>query len=162
MIVKNGKVHFAYLAQTPEPRQHYVRFDLLTGQIDRRIQPDWGGENISILGLDGFFATGPGTSPLHYVGRANTSHIGVIISNDNGETWHDWALSDPIPNDIYSIGGFREITKNNHIIGSFTNLYSSKGDPYFFSIEVPESVLLILPALLPITRRFSEFRCTGT
>ncbi len=154
MIVKDGKAHFAYLAQTPNSRQHYVRIDLLTGQIDHRIQPDWGGETISIRGLDGFFVTGPGSSLLYYVGRANNSQIGVIFSDDNGETWHDHAISPTVPNAIYSIGGFREITSDDHIIGSFTSQYGSRGDPYFFKVRVRETAalsslaFLILPPLL--------------
>jgi len=39
MAVKDGKVHFAYMAQTPQPREEYVRLDLASGRIDIRIQP---------------------------------------------------------------------------------------------------------------------------
>ncbi len=140
MIVKDGKVHFAYLAQTPQPRQHYVRIDLATGEIDKRTYPVWQGETISIRGLDGFFATGPGTSPLYYVGMVDFSRIGVLISHDNGDSWHDFALSERVPNSIYSIGGFREITPDNHVIGSFTGQRANRGDPYFFSFEVVDAV----------------------
>ncbi len=63
MVVKDGKVHFAYMAQTPQPREEYVRLDLVSGETDIRIQPVWSGDTISILGLDGFFVTGPGSSP---------------------------------------------------------------------------------------------------
>jgi len=140
MIVKNGKVHFAYLAQTPQAREEYVRIDLGTGRIDKRAQ-GWSGETISIMGLDGFFATGPGTSPLYFVGRTNSSRIGVIVSYDNGDTWHDWAVSGPVPNNIYSIGGFREITTDDCLIGSFTNQYGKRGDPYFFKVKVAEGPL---------------------
>jgi len=138
MIAKNGKVHFAYLGQTNPPRQHYVRIDLASGQIDKRIYPEWRGETISIMGLDGYFATGPGTSPLYYIGRANQTHIGVLMSRDNGDTWHDLVLSDPIPNGIYSVGGCRSITPDDYIIGSFTNQHGSRGDPWFFRVKVNE------------------------
>ena len=138
MVVKDGKVHFAYMAQTPQPGEEYVRLDLASGRIDIRIQPVWRGDTISILGLDGFFVTGPGSSPLYFVGRTNYTRIGVIVSYDNGESWHDWAISDPIPNSIYSIGGFRTITEDDYIIGSFTSQYGSRGDPYFFKVRVSE------------------------
>ncbi len=143
MIVKDGKVHFAYLAQVPPVwRQHYVRLDLATGQIDKRIQPFFKGETISLNGLDGFFATGPGSAPLYYVSRANFSHIGALVSYDNGDTWHDAAMSEPIANAIYSIGGCRELTPEG-IIGSFTNQYGTypetiAGDPHFIRIPVPD------------------------
>jgi hypothetical protein len=138
MIVKNGKAHFAYLAQTQDPRQHYVRIDLESGEIDHRISQGWGGKDIKIWGLDGFFATGPGSSPLYYVGPVNHSHLGAILSHDNGLTWHDVASGPMMPNSIYSVGGFREITADDHLIGSLTNQYSSRGDPYFFRIKVSE------------------------
>jgi hypothetical protein len=148
MIVKNGKVHFVYLAQTPEPRQHYVRIDLATGKIDRRTYPIWQGETISIRSLDGFFATGPGTSPLYYVGMVDFCRIGVLVSHDNGDSWHDYALSERIPNSIYSIGGCREVTLDNHVIGSFTNQYGTRGDPYFFRFQVPDGAPLCLLSLI--------------
>lgn len=148
MIAKNGKVHFAYLAQTTPPREHYVRIDLVSGQIDKRIFPEWKGETISIMGLDGFFATGPGTSPLYYIGRANQTHIGALVSHDNGETWHDLALSQSIANGIYSIGGCRFITPDDYIIGSFTSQYGSRGDPYFFRIKVDEGAVVWICAII--------------
>ena len=140
MIVKDGKVHFAYLAQTPEFRQHYVRLDLETGEIDRRVQPVFRGETIELRGLDGFFATGPGSAPLYYVGAANGTRIGALVSHDNGDTWHDAALSGPVPNAIYSVGGCRELTPEG-IIGSYTSSYGGRGDPYFIRIPVPEPLI---------------------
>jgi outer membrane protein assembly factor BamB len=161
MIVKSGKVHFVYLAQTPEPRQHYVRIDLSTGRIDRRTFPVWQGETISIRALDGYFATGPGTSPLYYVGMVDFCRIGVLVSHDNGDTWHDCALSERIPNSIYSVGGCREITSDDHLIGSFTNQYGSRGDPYFFRVQVPDSTglgIIPLACLICLRLRTAETR----
>jgi hypothetical protein len=152
MIIKDGKAHFTYLAQVPPGwRQHYVRLDLASGEFDKRIYPIFKGDNISVNGLDGFFATGPGSTPLYYVSRANYSHIGVIASYDNGDTWHDVAISDPIPNSIYSIGGFREVAPEG-IIGSFTSQSGVQGDPYFFRIPVPEpSSMMAMGALAALT-----------
>jgi len=153
MVVKGGKAHFAYLCQTPDRRMEYVRLDLETGLIDIRVQPFFGGETVDIYGLDGFFCTGPGTSPLYYVARANLTHIGALVSHDNGETWHDAAISEPLPNSIYSVGGCRELVPEG-IIGSFTNQYgvypdTIAGDVYFFRIPVPEAVHLMAFLLLP-------------
>jgi len=165
MIVKAGKAHFAYLAQTPDVRQHYVRIDLESGEIDHRIQPRWGGETISIRGLDGFFVTGPGSSPLFYAGPTNFTHIGVIASYDNGLTWHDIVVGPGVPDSIYSVGGFREITSDDHIIGSFTNQYGSRGDPYFFRVKVEElpargflGVLLLASALFLVGKKSGRTR----
>ena len=143
MVVKNGKVHFAYLAQTPEPRQHYVRLDSETGVIDRRIQPSWSGGNISIRGLDGFFVTGPGSAPLYYISLVDWRYVGVLVSHDNGETWEDLGRSPELPHSIYSIGGFRQVTDDDFLIGSFTNQYGTRGDPYFFRVKVQEAGILL-------------------
>ncbi len=150
MIIKDGKVHFAYLAQKPEPRQHYVRIDLETGVTDMRIQPTWGGENISIRGLDGFFTTGPGNTPLYYVGMVGWHEIGALVSHDNGATWRDLGRSPELPNSIYAIGGFREVTEDDFVIGSFTNQYGKRGDPYFFRVKVREFSKTELAMPIPI------------
>jgi len=70
------------------------------------------------------------------------------VSYDNGETWHDWAISGPVPNSIYSIGGFRSITEDDYIIGSFTSQHGSRGDPYFFKVRVSEGASPFLLLLL--------------
>jgi len=54
-LVKGGKVHFTYLAQTKPPRQHYVRYDITSGNRDQHRQPEFRGTKIQIKGLDGFF-----------------------------------------------------------------------------------------------------------
>jgi hypothetical protein len=153
MLVKDGKVHFAYLAQMPEGfRQHYVRLDLQTGTIDRRTYP-FRGEEISLEGLDGFFASGPGSAPLYYVCRGNYSHIGALVSHDNGDTWHDAVLSEPVQEAIYSIGGSRLLSPDG-ILGSFTASYGGRGDPHFIRIAVLEghSLAAALAAALTIRR----------
>ena len=45
-----------YLAQMEPPRQHYVRLDLATGRRERDTQPELRGREVSLRGLDGFFA----------------------------------------------------------------------------------------------------------
>lgn len=120
LLIKDGKAHFLYLAQTKPPRQHYVRYDIKTGKQDARIQPEFRGETISLSGLSGFFATTsakPG-SPLYCVSRAG-DRIGCLVSLDNGRTWHDHALSRVVRN-AYSVGGCREVTVDGHVIGTFT------------------------------------------
>jgi hypothetical protein len=86
-LVKAGKLHFLYLAQTETARQHYVRYDHTTGRGELDIFPDFRGESISLRGLDGFFASGsaePG-SALYCVGR-DGNRIACLASEDNGTT----------------------------------------------------------------------------
>ncbi|MEK7633617.1 MAG: hypothetical protein AAB437_02125, partial [Patescibacteria group bacterium] len=139
IIVKNGKAHFAYMAQFPLPntRQHYVRYDLSTAQKDLDIYPVWKGEIISFLNLDGFCATHVSQSdfPIYCISRSYPDlHLGVLVSYDNGTNWHDYAVSDFNDQNLYSIGGAREITSDGYIIGSYTDAR----DPFpvrFFRIK---------------------------
>jgi hypothetical protein len=121
-LVKDGKAHFLYLAQTNPPRQHYVRYDLKTAKRELDIQPEFKGQQLSLRGLDGFFAAHrakPG-STLYCIGRdASTSRLVCLASDDHGVTWRDYAVSDPVANP-YAIGGCREVTADGWIIGSFT------------------------------------------
>lgn len=141
-LVKEGKAHFLYLAQTQPPRQHYVRYELKTGKRDLDVFPRFQGSRISIRGLDGFFATRssePG-STLYCVGREETeARLACLASDDNGRTWRDHALSEKVENP-YAIGGARELAEDGSIIGSFTDQVASTtesgGGPkvYFFKI----------------------------
>jgi hypothetical protein len=141
-LVKDGKAHFLYLAQTQPPRQHYVRYDLKTAKRDRDVSPELKGETLALRGLDGFFATRaaqPG-APLFCVSRdANTSRIACLVSLDNGDTWRDHAAGDPVANP-YAIGGARELAPDGSVIGSFTDQVAPTTDSgggskvYFFKV----------------------------
>jgi hypothetical protein len=62
-------------------------------------------------------------------------HLACLISRDNGETWHDYAKSEETFR-TYAIGGFREITDDGYIIGSFTNRgINQEHQVYFFRIK---------------------------
>ncbi len=150
-LVKDGKAHFLYLAQTNPPRQHYVRYDLRSARRDLDYQPDFRGRSISLCGLDGFFAAARGKpgSTLYAIGRdANLARLVCLASDDNGTTWHDYAVSQPMANP-YAIGGCREVTADGWVIGSFTDQAAAtdgSGDRskvYFFRIR----------AGLPLTRQ---------
>jgi len=118
---KNGKLHFVYLAQRTPPRQHYMRYDIATAERDLDRQPTFAGKTIRLTGLDGFFATRSDQpdSPLYCVMR-DGGHLACLVSRDNGATWHDHARSKETFRP-YAIGGFREITDDDYIIGSFTD-----------------------------------------
>src|SRR5438128_969485 len=141
-LVKDGKAHFLYLAQTNPPRQHYVRYDLKTARRDIDLQPEFKGQQLSLRGLDGFFATHlkkPG-STLYCIGRdASANRLVCLASDDHGLTWRDYAVS-PLVTNPYSIGGCREVTADGWLIGSFTDQIASTTDSgggskvYFFRI----------------------------
>ena len=130
--VKDGKVHIIYSPHLNDqnkiyepyfdPSMRYVRYDLETGRMDHEIKPVFRGDELDVCGFDGFFAhdeTTPG-SPLYYVSRQG-DRIACLLSRDNGFTWHDHALSTAsIDDDIYSVNGFRGISKDGYILGSFT------------------------------------------
>ena len=139
-LVKAGKLHFLYLAQTDPARQHYVRYDPATGQRELDLFPEFKGENISLRGLDGFFASDSSApdSTLYCV-MEDGNRIACLASNDNGDTWRDYAVSEPMSNP-YSIGGCREVTEDGYVIGSFTDPVEGSDDPdaakvYFFRIK---------------------------
>jgi hypothetical protein len=140
-FARDRKAHFLYLAQTKMPRQHYVRYDLSTSKRELDLQPDFRGREIGLRSLDGFFATrGAESNATIYAVScdANARRLACLASDDNGETWRDHALSAPVTNP-YAIGGFREVTSDGFIIGSFTDQVpetSSNTRPrvYFFKI----------------------------
>jgi hypothetical protein len=141
-LVKDGKAHFLYLAQTNPPRQHYVRYDLRTAKRERDVQPEFKGGQLSLRGLDGYFATPTGKprATLYCVGRdATERRLVCLASDDNGDTWRDHAISETVLNP-YAIGGCREVTADGWIIGSFTEQTPTNGGKvYFFRIPARSS-----------------------
>lgn len=152
MHLKEGKAHFLYLAHKVLPRQHAMRFDIAAGQ--REIDHKAGslkGETLALYGLDGFFTSQASRkgSPLYCIARdVRGGRIACLVSRDDGTTWHDYASSAKLAdadstefNQPYAIGGFREITADGYIIGSFTELVGDAQNPtrggkaWFFKIK---------------------------
>lgn len=140
-MAKDGKLHFFYMAQTQPPREHYMRYDLRAARRDLDMSPEFKGQSIAALGLDGFFATRASlpNSPLYCVCNWQ-GRIACLASDDNGETWYDYAASETVFKP-YSIGGCREITSDGYIIGSFTDQQRPTSEPgggcpvYFIKIR---------------------------
>lgn len=136
--------HGFYQAQTNPPRQHYVRYDLKTGrkQIDQ--YPKVAGQKLSLSGLDGFLTYHPSNSKRLYLIGNDSGHLACLVSDDAGETWRDYARSEQSFG-LYSIGGYRQVTADGTVIGTFTDQQppqeatDRKSKVYFFRIEPAEA-----------------------
>ena len=142
-LVRSGKAHFLYLAQTKSPRQHYVRYDLKSAKREVDVQPEFRGGQLAIRSLDGFLATRAkeSRSTIYAISHdANTSRLACLASDDDGNSWHDFAVSQTVTG-AYSIGGCREVTRDGYVIGSFTEQMSGTtitnptSKVYFFKIR---------------------------
>jgi hypothetical protein len=120
-LAKDGKVHFVYAAQCHPPREHYLRVDLKTARRDVDLWPAFRGERLEVAGLDGFFASRCSlpNAPLYCV-MGSQGRLACLASDDNGQSWYDYAVSDTAYS-LYAVGGCREVTEDGWIIGSFTD-----------------------------------------
>ncbi len=156
MHVKDGKAHFAYQASVPpdsmDSRNHYMRFDLATGTREIDTWSDtgdqWQGADLSMQTQSALMVSDPSKlfGPLYAVAGTSDGHLSALVSYDNGSMWQDFATSlEPFAG-IYAVGGFREITDDGRIIGTFTAKIDI-ADPwrtYYFQILVPEPTSLTL------------------
>jgi hypothetical protein len=140
--IKGGKLHFAYMAQSTPGREHYMRYDIESAQRDIHLSPQFGEKDYQVRGLDGFFATASESAdtPLHYVGAYN-GHIVCLVSRDNGATWRGHARLEEVFNP-YGIGGFRDITEDGYLVGTFTDSggtgANAKSKVHFIKIRAAE------------------------
>jgi hypothetical protein len=130
-------------------RPHFVRYDVATAKKDSDISPApwgvWEGETIKLVELHAFCATRlrEPTYPLYCVSRTNKTKIGVIVSYDQGATWHDYAEGN-VSGDTnpWSVAGAREITDDGYLIGTYTNHVSwtpdNQGAVRFFKVKVQD------------------------
>lgn len=131
--------HGFYQAQTQPPRQHYVRYDLKTGQKQIDQFPRVHGTRLSLSGLDGFLTYHPSDPNRLYLIGNDSGHLACLASDDAGQSWKDYARSEQSFG-LYSIGGYRQITDDGSIIGSFTDqkppdaVTDQKSTVYFFRI----------------------------
>ncbi len=140
-VPKDGKLHFFYMSQFEQPFMRYARYDIESGEADIPPTKGFPGAETEIMNLDGFFAFDAGleNGPLYCTSRSG-NRIVCISSDDNGETWYDYAISEPVTNP-YAIGGCQQITEDNRIIGSFTDQGSNGASStvYFLGIEAGKS-----------------------
>jgi hypothetical protein len=149
-LIKDGKAHFLYLAQSTPPKQHYVRYDLKTSRRELDLQPEFKGRTLAIRGLDGFFASRADDpkSTLYCVAHDERApRLVCLASDDNGATWRDHAVSSGKFRQVYAIGGCREVTSDGWIIGSFTDVIGkgreAVGRVHFFRIPTRLGVLKV-------------------
>src|SRR5262249_32948383 len=121
-LVKGDKVHFVYNAQPPVNRQHYVRYDLATSQIDRNVFP-FEGDGVSISNLDGVCSTRRSIKEIFCVSKSNgnniDSRIVVLKSKDSVLTCRKHAVGSLSL--TYAVGGSPNVTNDGYIIGSYTD-----------------------------------------
>jgi hypothetical protein len=146
MLVKQGKIHFAYRVGELGT-EHYVRFDTVTGQQDLDVTPTWGGTTLSINSLDGFFTAHSARTDntLYYVGKTTDNKLAVIVSWDNGEHWYDYGATGVLPETVYSITGNRDITAGP-IAGMYTATVSGVHSVKFFRVDASWPTDVRLPA----------------
>ena len=86
------------------------------------------------------------TGPLYAVSATTDGYLSSLVSYDNGSTWLDFASNLQRFANIYAVGGFREITNDGRIIGTFTAKIDD-ADPwrtYYSQFAVPEPTPLSL------------------
>lgn len=161
MLAKDEKMHFMYDAQSPFNTEHYMRYNDGTGQ--REIDADFeeAGQTIGLKGLSGYFAADPSTpgSTLYSIGWSS-GRVGCLASDDNGETWYDYALTTSTFHG-YSLGGCREITADGYILGYFTDVGTDPARVIFFKIRAglsTASVELVEYNAGNLTIRFKDWR----
>ena len=156
-LAKNGKLHFAYQTykgyQSPDNYVNYVRYDIDSAIEDERISGEWKGNDVSlsrnrIAPGDGFVVSDPHHPNRSYWVSSDTlleegdpveERLVVLYTDDNGDTWHDYAESEfKAAGYLYAIGGSRTLTSDGYIIGSFTDINwgpPQSFKPYFFKVK---------------------------
>lgn len=138
MAVIGKTLHFAYLAQFPNvPRQHYMRYDLETAKRDIDMLPVFRSAHLEVMSLDGFFSTGQDGvtgSPVLFYTSQHQGRIVTLRSEDQGATWQDHAVSEPM-HAPYAIAGMRTVSADGYLLGAFTSTNSAgKSSVYFLRI----------------------------
>ena len=153
-MARDGKVHFWYsaLASSNPDSMNYERFDAATGVRDFSIAPPstWTGATLQVTPtLHGFFVShrDPEISTIYTVQLRRTglndSRVMILASDDNGATWYDRGLSDPVGvipgcttntprcDGFWSLTGSRLVTDDGYIVGLLSTQYAPKHTVFF-------------------------------
>ena len=68
--------------------------------------------------------------------RPLSAGASCLASDDNGTTWRDHALSEPLDG-LYALGGSRAVTTDGFVIGSFTQSPSTGGGSKVYFLRIP-------------------------
>jgi hypothetical protein len=150
-----GFLHFVYDVNFGS-KEVYKRFNFSSGTFDTEVTPSIHGKTITIGQAHGAFSQdSTGTGRLFYGSDANGSlfgHVGILYTDDAGETWHDYASSSnlSVSNELYlgyNAGG-RLLDSSGAVLGALTR-NTSDGNPadVFFWRATPDSTTLPTPLL---------------
>ncbi len=134
MLPWNGEAHFVYTSTAGTAGLRYVRYATAAPYAMDAFAEQVRGETIALGGLGTFFSADAATGYLYLTGSDRSGGIGVLISRDNGTTWHDFAETSGHPAfTVYATGGAREVTADGSIIGEFTDVNTN--DAYFIRVN---------------------------
>jgi hypothetical protein len=140
-MAKDGKLHFVYWAKTEPERQWYVRYDIATGRREIETQHIFSDRPTQKPNDSGVFVSNRNEagSRLYFVSTVyDRSRLACLASEDNGQSWYEYALSDrQFAGRVYSIGAAREPTSGGAIVGTFTVV---KGEPKTYQDDNSGSV----------------------
>jgi hypothetical protein len=149
----DGYLFFMYISGTDwryrngvlgTPQTRYVRMNL-TGGTPTGSSLSLTGGQYTISSVGAYFSLQKavmGRYFLYAVGGTADNRIVVLMSNDDGVTWHDYAVSDAFSRQIYAPNGPRFVTSDGFIIGEYTELPSpgeTSGTVRFFKIPALDS-----------------------
>jgi hypothetical protein len=131
MLPSGSKVLFAY--DSPQGLK-YVRYSLTPPTGIDESAALLHGETIQLSGNGAFFSVDPQTGYLYATGGSTAGGLGVLISRDNGTTWHDFAQTHDFTGGVYAAGGARNVSDDGDVIGSFTDTLNGNA-VYFFKVK---------------------------
>jgi hypothetical protein len=131
--VKEGKIHLPYYVGE-NALQRYVRFDTVTGQKDVNLT-GWSGGTLDVKSGDGFCTASNNADHTVYCVSRMGDRLAVLVSDDNGLTWRDHSVTEPLGINPYGITGAREV-RDGHIVGMFTLEQGTNKTVHFFRIPV--------------------------
>jgi len=155
-LVKNGKAHFLYnywpYKSDGKPdyakyRYHYVRYNLMTQKKDDFVYApsteglisgvsSWGGDTIHLVNQNGFLATKKGSNDIYAVSKTKEGPIGILVTHDEGNTWHDVAISESLSGNYGGVVGAQELSSDGTILGMFIQaIADSKTAVHFFTFN---------------------------
>lgn len=125
----DGYIHFMYAHYGPNisQRVRYVRTSLMS-PTPSVVMERFKGDSIELVTLGSYFITHrapTGGYWLYAIGGTADNRIAALISLDSGETWHDFAASEPQPGSLYAVTGARSISPDGYIVGAATVTKSS-------------------------------------